>query len=112
MVLVEFESPNCGFVQKTSNDLISNVRKGLTQISDWKIWMDNNRNDFIRNNFGKINSEIPTSRIYYCLVVSRRELMDEKAQSIRSQKMYESKNLKIITYDRLADYITELRYGY
>lgn len=61
-------------------------------------------------NIGLINHgiDVPTFRIYYYLVVSRREYMNDRATELRSQLMYEMQNLKIVSFDRLVDNIYKL----
>ncbi len=109
IVLVEFESANTEFILKTENTESVSVRKGLTQIRDWKRWIDSNREFFIRN-IGLLNHgiDVPTFRIYYYLVVSRREYMDKRATELRSQLMYEMQNLKIVSFDRLVENVCKL----
>lgn len=43
IVLVEFEDDNTDFILKSSNTEAESVRKGITQIRDWKRWMDSNK---------------------------------------------------------------------
>ena len=106
IVLVEFENPSKPYMLKSSNTESEEVRKGLTQISDWERWLDSNRSYFL-NSMGLTSKgiNIPTYRFHYCLVVSRRNLMDNDAKELRSHKISKINNLNIITYDRLLDYI-------
>jgi hypothetical protein len=113
LVLIEFENPDTPFAIAASNTESDSVRKGITQIRDWKIWIDNNRDYFFQStglNDKKI--DVPISRIFYCLVVSRRDCMDKKATDLRSQLCYEMNNTKIISFDRLGDNICNLDRGY
>ncbi|MBR5545213.1 MAG: DUF4263 domain-containing protein [Clostridia bacterium] len=113
VVLIEFEDANVDYILKTSNSESLNVRKGLTQIKDWKRWMDDNRDYFLRSiNISSYGIKIPTSRIYYCLVVSRRDKMTLEATELRSQEIYNNPNLKIVSYDRLVDNIKDLGMGF
>jgi hypothetical protein len=104
IVLVEFEKPNSPFLITTSNSESESVRKGLTQIKDWKRWIDDNREYFF-NSMGLKGKgvSIPVSRFFYCLVVSRRKHMDERTRDVRSQICFEMQNTKIISFDRLVD---------
>lgn len=113
LILVEFENANTPFIIQSQVLESNDVRKGITQIRDWKRWMDENRQYFLKST-GLYNKsiDIPTARIYYCLVVSRRKFLNEPARELRSQLTYEANNLKIMTYDRLVDHITQLIYGY
>ena len=71
--------------------------------------MDKNRDYFLRN-VGLLQQglDIPVYRIYYYLVVSRRDFMTPVALEVRSPSMYEMKNTKIATFDRLVDNIRKL----
>ena len=110
IVLVEFEDANTDFILKSSNTEAESVRKGITQIRDWKRWMDSNKDFFMKNcGLYSYGIDIPTSRIYYYLVVSRREYMDERATELRSQLIYETQNLKIVSFDRLVDNVCKLK---
>lgn len=53
--------------------------------------------------------DIPIYRIFYYLVVSRRDLMNERALDIRSQTMFDMNNVKIVTFDRLEDNVRKLK---
>jgi len=109
IILVEFEKADVPFMITTSNTESQRVREGLTQIRDWKRWLDDNRTYFL-NSIGltSLGIEVPTYRIYYYLVVSNREHMGTRETNYRSQLMYEMPNLKIVTYDRLADNVYNL----
>lgn len=109
IVFVEFEEANADFILKTSNSESEAVRKGLTQIKDWKRWMDANREFFMRNTgMYKLGIDVPTYRMHYCLVVSRRELISDRAKELRSQLMFEMQNVNIVSYDRLLDNMRRL----
>lgn len=109
IVLIEFEKANTEYLLSTSNMESDSVRKGLTQIQDWKRWMDKNRDYFLRNIcLTQEGIDIPIYRIYYYLVVSRRDFMTQIALEVRSQNMYERQNTKIVTFDRLVDNIKKL----
>lgn len=113
IVLVEFEKANVSFSLMSSNTEHESVRKGITQIRDWKRWLDDNREYFLKSSgFRDKGIDIPTSRIFYCLVVSRRELMDSRDTDLRSQICYEMNNTKIISFDRLVDNLIKLNNGY
>lgn len=113
IVLVEFEKANVPFILTSSNTEHESVRKGITQIPDWKRWLDDNREYFLKSSgFRDKGIDIPTLRIFYCLVVSRREFMDSRATDLRSQICYEMNNIKIISYNRLVDNIVKLNNGY
>jgi hypothetical protein len=109
IVLVEFEKANVSYLISTPNTESESVRKGISQIQDWKRWMDSNRDYFLKNiGLKKQGIDVPTFRIYYYLVVSRRDFMDTVALDVRCQSVYEKPNTKIVTFDRLADNIKKL----
>lgn len=113
IVFVEFEDVNVPFKARWSNMESKYVRNGLTQIRDWKRWMDDNRAYFMNSSgLQAICDNIPTWGIHYCLVVSRRNMMDEKANLIRGQMQYETPELTIVSYDRLVDYVKILSNGF
>ncbi len=113
IVLVEFEDVNVDYKLKNSNAESDPVRKGITQIMDWKRWLDDNRTYFIHSSgLSSISGNIPSWGIYYALVVGRRSRMDETANHMRGQKMRETPGLSIVSYDRLVDNIKMLVNGY
>ena len=110
IILVEFEKADTPYLLNSSNGESESVRKGITQIRDWKRWIDQNRDYFIKNiGLNELGIDIPIYRIFYYLVVSRRDHMTKKAYDVRSQCMYEMNNIKIVTFDRLASNILELK---
>ena len=112
IVLVEFENVNVDFRLQESNMETEAVRKGMTQINDWKRWMDNNRPYFLQScGLSDIGRNIPTWGITYCLVVGRRKRMDDTSNQMRGQIQYE-RGVHIITYDRLVDNILKLGNGF
>ena len=113
IVLVEFENSNVDYVLSSCNGESESVRKGLTQIQDWKRWMDDNRMYFLRSiGLTSISGNIPSWGINYCLVVGRRKRMNDVANRIRGQKMRETPDLKIVSYDRLVDNTRALANGF
>lgn len=113
IVLVEFEDVNVDYTIKSSNSETVAVRKGLTQIRDWKRWMDDNRAYFLKScGLSEIANSIPSWGIHYCLVVSRRARMNEVSNQMRGQMQHESPELHIVTYDRLVDNVRELTNGF
>ena len=113
IVLVEFEDVNIDYRLKNTNAESASVRKGLTQIMDWKRWMDEYRSYFLQSSeLSNISRNIPSWGIYYALVVGRRSRMDEIANQLRGQRMRETPGLSIVSYDRLVDNIKMLDNGY
>ena len=84
LVLVEFETPNTEYLISTANMESESVRKGLTQLQDWKRWLDSNREYFMRNiGLREFGIDIPTYRTFYHLVVSRRKYMNKMEVEVR-----------------------------
>lgn len=113
IVLVEFEDVNVDYKIQSSNIESDSVRKGLAQIKDWKRWLDNNRNYFMDScRLSNINRNIPSWGIHYCLVVGRRERMNDVSNQMRGQSEHDTPGLHIITYDRLVDNVKMLTNGF
>lgn len=82
------------------------IRKGLTQIRDWKRWIDKNKEYFYQSHeLNGIRSYINPYGFLYCLVASRRDRMDRISNEMRGQLSYGDPHIKVITYDRLAENI-------
>lgn len=85
------------------------MKEGLAQIKDWQRWMLKNQEYFMRNiGLTQKGIDIPIFRIFYYLVVSRRDYMNDIAHDMRSQTMYDMRNLKIVTFDRLEENVRKL----
>lgn len=85
------------------------MKEGLAQIKDWQRWMLKNQDYFMRNiGLTQKGIDIPIFRIFYYLVVSRRDYMNDIAHDMRSQTMYDMSNLKIVTFDRLEENVRKL----
>ena len=109
LVLVEFEKPDTGFIISTAHTEAESVRKGLTQIRDWRTWMDDHRVNFLKDiGISSKGFDVPSSRIYYYLVVSRRDKMNDAAKILRSQLVNDDAHLKIVTFDRLITNVKNL----
>ena len=109
LILVEFETPEkIDLLQKNINDWSVQVRKGLAQIYDWKVWIDKNKNYLLDSmNLSSNGINIQTTKFYYVLVVSRRECFDARVNEKRNWLSYE-KNIKLVSYDRIVDNIEYL----
>lgn len=95
---------------KTSNAETDKVRKGLNQIRDWKRWIEQNRGYFLNSEGIKdISNNVPPWGFRYCLVVSRRDRMDELSNQLRGEM--QDIGVKIISYDRIVDYVGLLHNG-
>ena len=113
IVFVEFENVNVDYKIKSANMETESVRKGLAQIKDWKRWIDSNKDYFMKScGLSSISANIPTWGIRYCLVVSRRDRMDETVNQMRRQSELEMSGLHIVSYDRLVDNVKKLHNGF
>ena len=110
IILVEFEKADVPYCRTIDNMESESVRKGITQIKDWQRWMGQCRDYFLKNiGLSQKGIDVPIYRIFYYLVVSRRDYMNETVCDIRSQTMYDMHNVKIVTFDRLEDNIRKLK---
>ena len=113
IVLIEFEDVNVDYKIHSANIESDSVRKGIAQIKDWKRWMDSNREYFLKScGLSGAGRNIPTWGINYCLVVSRRDRMDDISNLMRGQSQYDTPGLKIVTYDRIVDNVRMLGNGF
>jgi len=109
LVLVELETLNTEYLIGTANMESESVRKGLTQLQDWKRWLENNREYFMRDiGLREFGIDIPTYKTYFYLVVGRKKYMNKIAIEVRAQSMYERHNIKIVTFDRLLENVRKL----
>lgn len=114
IVLVEFEGVNVDYCKKTSNEETEAVRKGITQLRDWQRWMQFHRDYFMESSelLSKIKTNVPPWGIWYYLVVSRRERMNDISNQLRGEKARETPGVKIVSYDRLVDNVKKLSNGF
>lgn len=111
-VFVEFEDVNVDFRNKTSNSVTEKVRKGITQLKDWRRWIDKNKNYFEgKEGIKEFCRDIPSWGFHYCLVVGRRERMDNISNILRGEMQDDFRGLKIISYDRLVDNVSLMHNG-
>ena len=111
-VFVEFEDVNVAYRLKTANSVTNSVRKGFEQIGNWKRWMGEHREYFLKGNgIQEISSNVPLWGFNYCLVVGRREKMDDMSNQLRGEEQQKEHGLKIMSYDRLVDYVKLLHNG-
>lgn len=110
-VFVEFEDVNVDYRLKTANSETDKVRKGLNQIRDWKRWIDQNRSYFLgADGIKEFANNVPPWGFRYCLVVGRRNRMDDTSNQLRGE-MQRDLGVTIMSYDRLVDYVELLHNG-
>ena len=109
-VLVELESV-VGNITLANGDLGSSFRKGLTQLADWKSWIEARYSSFSEtfNKLRQADKQLPpeftqldTSRFHYVVIAGRRTDFKEKTYQIRRKCQKESSEL-ILHYDNLSD---------
>lgn len=105
IILVEFENANVDYKNKTSNSETRYVSKGITQIRDWKRWIERNYKYLSESKLHFLGNNIRICNFYYCLVVCRRAKMDDVSNNMRTQLENELNHFHIITYDRIIDNI-------
>lgn len=110
-VFVEFEDVNVDYRLKTANSETDKVRKGLNQIRDWKRWIEQHREYFLGGEgIREIAHNVPLWGFHYCLVVGRRDRMDNMSNQLRGELQGEV-GVTIMSYDRLVDYVSLLHNG-
>lgn len=108
-VFVEFEDVNVDYTIKSRNSETEKVRKGIDQIRDWKRWMTKHKDYFMKSDgIKEFGDFFPDWMFKYCLVVSRRERMNDIANDLRGEM---SPEITIMPYDRLVDYVGLLHNG-
>lgn len=108
---MEFEDVNVDYKLKTSNSETDKVRKGINQIRDWKRWIEQSKEYFFRaEGIKEFANNVSLWGFHYCLVVSRRDRMDDMSNQLRGE-MQKEFGINIMTYDRLVDYVGLLHNG-
>jgi len=88
------------------------IRKGISQVEDWNIWIEKNYSCLF-NEFAKHSNkeadlplefrELDKTRIHYCIISGRRKDFDEKSYNLRRRSKKE-RDILILHYDNLYDY--------
>jgi hypothetical protein len=108
-VFIELESV-VGRITNSNGDFGSVIRKGISQIEDWELWLERNfgaLQEYFRKHKNS-DVELPEefirfdkSRIHFVVVAGRRENFKDK--TYRMQRKSNEKNHLIIHYDNLLD---------
>jgi antiviral defense system Shedu protein SduA len=102
-VLVELETPGSDVTLQSSHELEQRARKGLSQIREWREWLQSNlayaRHS--RRDRGLGLSDIRPASAGLVLV-GRRDRLHSNADAVRNQ-IAEDSNIRIHTYDWLLD---------
>jgi hypothetical protein len=105
-ILVELESPESNVTLKTMNDLDEHARRGVSQVREWREWLQNNldlaRRSKRRDGLGLVDIRPGSEGL---VLVGRRTRLLEKAESVRNAIREES-GIRVHTYDWLVEQIT------
>ena len=102
-ILVELETPNSSVTQATANDFDRYARKGISQVKDWRRWIQDNlamaRRPKGRNGLGLPDISPQSEGL---VLVGRRDRLRPNAPGVR-QRFTAQNNIWVHTYDRLLD---------
>lgn len=108
-LLIELENPY-GRVTLGDGSFGEVIRKGISQINDWKEWIEANYSSFIEAFQKETNRELPrefykldTSRIHYSVVAGRRNDYAEKTYNLR-RRLNKDQNINLLHFDNLYDF--------
>jgi len=108
-LLIEFENIYNNITTK-DGDFGTTIRKGLSQIDDWKIWIDKNFHTFSSNLKRHKNkhktlpdefNDYDSSRFIYCVVAGRRD--DFKEKTYRKVRELSKNNVIVIMLFTVAE---------
>jgi antiviral defense system Shedu protein SduA len=102
-VLVELETPKSTVTLKGSNELEQHARKGMSQISEWREWLQNNldmaRRGRRHDGLGLIDIRPQSDGL---VLVGRRSLLLDNTHMVRN-RFREENRIRIHTYDWLIE---------
>jgi len=100
-VLVELETPDSNVTLKTSNDLEEHARKGVSQVKEWREWLQNNlesaRRSKRKDGIGLVDIRPRSEGL---VLVGRRARLLDNAEAVRNP-IREENDIKVHTYDWL-----------
>lgn len=114
-VFIEFEN-SYGRIVKNNGEFGAIIRKGISQVSDWDDWIEENFQNMseLLSNLKNPRDDLPKefykldkSRIHYAVVAGRRHNYTEKTYRLR-RKERKNKKITLLHYDNLVDYSTNL----
>ena len=109
-VFIELESAY-GNITISNGDYGLAIRKGISQINDWDIWLERNFSNLnlVFESFLNKSKQLPNefryfdkSRIHYVVVAGRRSDYSERTYRLRRNNQ-QQQNLLILHYDNLID---------
>ena len=102
-ILVELETPNSATALATSNQFDKHARKGVSQIEEWREWLQDNL-DMARRSIQENGLGLPDIRPQAegLVIVGRRDRLSPNAQKLRDQ-LSENSRIQMHTYDWLLE---------
>jgi hypothetical protein len=98
-VLVELETPHSSITLATQNELDAAARRGVTQIKEWREWLQNNldmaRRPVSQDGLGLIDIRPMSEGL---VLVGRRALLKDNSGAVR-YPFHEQNAIRIHTYD-------------
>jgi hypothetical protein len=102
-VLVELETPQSSVTLATQNELDADARRGVTQIKEWREWLQNNldmaRRPVSQDGLGLIDIRPMSEGL---VLVGRRALLNDNSGAVRAP-FREQNVIRIHTYDWLVE---------
>lgn len=110
-LLVELESPRATLALKSSNDFAKEARKGLSQINEWREWLQDNL-AMARSLPGPTSHGVGLAGIVPSpdglLLVGRRASVTARDQMLRRRRWAESR-IQVHTYDWLVEKLRRIQ---
>lgn len=109
-VFIELEALYNNITTK-GGDFGATIRKGISQVEDWNIWIEKNYSHLFSEFEQHSNKkdripiefrELDKTRIHYCVVSGRRDNFNEKSYNLR-RRYKKERNILILHYDSLYD---------
>ena len=102
-VLVELETPRSTVTLKGSNELEQHARKGVSQVSEWREWLQNNldtaRRSRRNDGLGLVEIRPQSEGV---VLVGRRALLFDNTHTVRNP-IREQSRIRVHTYDWLLE---------
>lgn len=102
-LLVELETPRSSITLSSQNELDAYARRGVTQIREWREWLQNNL-DMARRPVGQDGLGLPDirPRSEGLVLAGRRDVLNDNAGAVR-HAYREDDRIRIHTYDWLLE---------
>lgn len=107
-ILIELENPYGG-ITLVDGEFGVVIRKGLNQVKDWKIWIEENYSTILESFQKETSSQLPkefykldTSRIHYVVVAGRRIHYKEKTYNLK-RRLLKEESIRLLHYENLYD---------